>query len=182
MLIPEPDLSPHKFLRPLHLTRVEHERQLMIGKELSRLAYLENLESVTEIGGSLLAFFTEDLPLHHRDEEEDLFRMLRFTCLPNDRIEHVLEELDRDHAAEKYLMRLIVIDLDRTLGNKKLESSAFFFDNLGLFARGQQRHLAWENDLVLPLASKRLRSDDLEELDRNMAARRRITLSTRGAT
>lgn len=113
MLIPEPDLSPYQFLRPLHLIRVEHERQLMIGKELSRLAYLGNFESVTEIGGSLL------------------------------------EELDRDHAAEKYLMRLIVIDLDRTLGDKKLESSAFFFDNLGLFARGQQRHLAWENDLVL---------------------------------
>ena len=146
MLIPEPDLSPYQFLRPLHLIRVEHERQLMIGKELSRLAYLGNLESVTEIGGSLL------------------------------------EELDRDHAAEKYLMRLIVIDLDRTLGDKKLESSAFFFDNLGLFARGQQRHLAWENDLVLPLASKRLCSGDLAELGRNMAARRRITLSTRGAT
>ncbi len=182
MLIPEPDLSPDQFLRPLHLIRVEHERQLMIGKELSRLATLGNVGSVTEIGGSLLAFFTDDLPLHHRDEEEDLFRMLRLTCPPKDHIEPVLEELDRDHAAEKYLLRLIVIDLDRTLGGKRLESSGFFFDTLGLFARGQERHLAWENDLVLPLASKRLCSDDLEELGRNMAARRRITLPTRGAT
>ena len=181
MPIPEPDISPDQFLRPLHLIRVEHERQLTIGKELSRLAYLGKIGTVTEFGGSLLAFFTEDLPLHHRDEEEDLFRMLRFNCPPKDHIEPVLEELDRDHAAEKYLMRLIVIDLDRTLGGKKLESSAFFFDNLGLFARRQERHLAWENDLVLPLASKRLCPVDLEELGRNMAARRSITLSIRGA-
>ncbi len=182
MPIPEPDLSPDQFLQPLCLIRAEHERQLIIGKELFRLASVRDIDSVIEIGGSLLAFFTEDLLLHHQDEEADLFRILRFICPPKDHIELVLEELERDHAVESYLMRLIVIDLKRVLGGRKLESAPFFFDSLNLFARDHERHLAWENEVVLPLASKRLSSDDLEELGMNMAARRRITLSTRVAT
>ena len=87
----------------------------------------------------------------------------------------MLEELDRDHAVETYLMRMIVIDLKQVIGGRKLESASFFFDSLDLFARDQERHLIWENEVVLPLASKRFSSDDLEELGRNMAARRRIT-------
>ena len=61
MPIPEPDLSPSQFLRPLYLIRAEHERQLIIGKELIRLASLRDINFVSEIGGSLLAFFTKDL-------------------------------------------------------------------------------------------------------------------------
>ena len=181
MPIPEPDLSPDQFLRPLRLIRAEHGRQLIVGKELVRLASLRDIDTVIEMGAPLFAFFTEDLLLHHQDEEADLFPILRLVCPPQDRIEPVLEELDRDHAVESYLMRSIVVDLRRVLGGKKAESAAFFFDSLNLFARDHERHLAWENEVVLPLASKRLSSDDLEELGRNMAARRRITLPTRVA-
>ncbi len=182
MPIPEPDLSPDQLLRPLHLIRVEHERQLIIGKELFRLASVRDIYSVIEVGGSLFAFFTEDLLLHHQDEDADLFRILRLICPPKDHIEPVLDELGRDHAVESYLMRLIVTDLKRVLGGRNLESAAFFFDNLRLFARDHERHIAWENEVVLPLASKRLSLDDLKELGMNMAARRKITLSTRVAT
>ena len=181
MPIPKPELSLDWFLRPLHLIRAEHDRQFIIGKEIFRLVSSRDVDPVIEIGGSLLAFFTEDLLLHHQDEEADLFRILRFICPPQDHIEPVLEELDRDHAVESYLMRSIVVDLRRVLGGKKAESAAFFFDSLNLFARDHERHLAWENEVVLPLASKRLSSDYLEELGRNMAARRRITLPTRVA-
>ncbi len=74
--------------------------------------------------------------------------------------------------------RQAIIDLEPGL----LERAPFIFDSFNLFALDHERHLAWENEVVLPLASKRLSSDDLEELGRNMAARRRITLSTRIAT
>ena len=182
MPIPKPDLSPDQFLQPLCLIRAEHERQLIIGRELSRLASLRNIDFVSEIGVSLLAFFTEELLLHHQDEETDLFRLLRLTCQPKDQIETVLEELERDHAVEGYLMRMIVIDLKLVLRGKKLKSALFFFDNLNLFSQDQERHLVWENEVVLPLASKRLSSDDLEGLGRNMAARRRVTFPTHVAT
>ncbi len=178
MPIPKPDLSPAQFLQPLCLIRAEHERQLVIGRELIRLASLRNIDFISEIGVSLLAFFTEELLLHHQDEEADLFRILRLTCQPNDHIETVLEELEQDHAVESYLMRMIVIDLKLGLGGKKLESALFFSDNLNLFAQDQERHLVWENEVVLPLASKRLSSNDLEGLGRNMAARRRIPFPT----
>ena len=176
------DLSPDQFLQPLCLIRAEHERQLIIGRELSRLSSLRNIDLVSEIGVSLLAFFTEELLLHHQDEEADLFRILRLTCQPKDQIATVLEELERDHAVESYLMRMIVIDLKQVLGGKKLESALFFSDNLNLFVQDQERHLVWENEVVLPLASKRLSLDDLEGLGRNMAARRRITFPTHFAT
>ena len=87
MPIPEPNLSPDQFLRPLYVIRAEHERQLKIGKELFRLASVRDIDSVIEIGRSLFAFFTEDLLLHHQDEEADLFRILRFICPPEDHIE-----------------------------------------------------------------------------------------------
>ena len=182
MPIPKPDLSPDQFLQPLCLIRAEHERQLIIGRELSRLSSLRSIDFVGEIGVSLLVFFTEEFLLHHQDEEADLFRILRFTCQPKDQIATVLEELERDHAVESYLMRMIVIDLKQVLGGKKLESALFFSDNLNLFAQDQERHLVWENEVVLPLASKRLSLDDLEGLGRNMAARRRITFPTHVVT
>ena len=182
MPIPEPDLSPDLFLRPLGLIQAEHERQLIIGRELLGLAAVQNIDPVIEVGGALLAFLTEDLLLHHQDEEADLFRILRLVCPPQDRIEPVLDELDRDHAVESYLMRSIVVELKRVLDGKELDSAAFFFDSLGLFARDHERHLTRENEVILPLASKRLSPDDLAKLGRNMAARRSITLPARIAT
>ena len=175
MPIPKPDLSLDQFLQPLRLIQAEHERQLIIGRELYGLALLQEIDSVRAIGEQLIAFFTKELLLHHQDEEADLFRILRYICSPKDNIEAVLEELNRDHAVETYLMRMIVIDLKQVIGGRKLQSAPMFFDNLDLFARDQERHLVWENEVVLPLASKRFSSDDLEELGRNMAARRRIT-------
>ena len=174
MPIPKLDLSSERFLNPLQLIWADHERQFIIDRELRKLAHLGDIDRITELGELLFVFFTEDLLLHHQDEEIDLFRMLRFACRPKDRIGQVLEELDRDHAAESYLMRIIVTDLKRALGGKKLQSPAFFFTNLHHFAKGQERHITWENEVVLPLASERLFPEDIEELGRNMAARRGI--------
>ncbi len=47
--------------------------------------------------------------------------------------------------------------------------------NLRGFAATQQRHLEWEDRVVLPLAQKRLSAEDLEQIGRNMAARRGLS-------
>ena len=62
MLILNPKLLPKQFLRPLYLIRAEHERQLIIGKELIRLASLQDINFVSEIGGLL----SHDHPLIRR--------------------------------------------------------------------------------------------------------------------
>jgi hemerythrin-like domain-containing protein len=44
--------------------------------------------------------------------------------------------------------------------------------NAHAFADFQERHLKWENAVVLPLAQERLSREDISELGRRMAERR----------
>ena len=67
----------------------------------------------------LLAYLTKDLPLHCQDEEEDLFRMLRLRCRPEDGIDAILAELDRDHATEMFLAHSIAVDLKAIVGRTR---------------------------------------------------------------
>lgn len=132
----------------------------------------ERLEPFEDSASELLGFFCQDLVHHHKDEEEDLFPTLRKRCRPQDGADQILAELVRDHATESFLMRDIVADLHRVVARQDLEAPNRFFMSLRLFAEGQQRHISWENDVVLPLARMRLTDIDLEALGRSMAARR----------
>ena len=165
---------PHGFLRPLDVISVEHDRQLTISEWLLEHVDHQQLEPLEENATALLGFLTEDLLLHHKDEEEDLFPLLRHGCKPEDGIDTILAELDHEHAAEGFLVHDISVDIRAIIEGKKPEATARFFESLHIFAEGQQRHISWENKTVLPLAHKRLTSQNLENLGRNMAARRGI--------
>ena len=167
-------LPPDEFLRPLDVILLEHNRQLTISEWLLPHVDYQKLEPLEENATALLGFLTEDLLLHHKDEEDDLFPLLRHRCEPEDDIEGILTELNRDHATEGFLVRDIAVDLRAIIEGKKPEAAARFFESLYIFAEGQQRHLWWENKMVLPIASSRLTHQDFEALGRNMAARRRI--------
>jgi hemerythrin-like domain-containing protein len=161
------------FFRPLEAVRRDHNRQLNVSQWILQQANEERIEPFQESVDELLGFFCRNLVLHHEDEEEDLFPMLRERCRPQDSIDAVLAELIRDHASEGFLMRDIVADLHRVVERQDLESPSRFFVSLRLFAEGQQRHITWENDVVLPLARRRLGDIDLEALGSSMVARRK---------
>ncbi len=165
-------LQPDSFLDPLHIILTEHDRQRRVAEWLWTHSADQRLAPIQEQVATLLAHLTRDLLLHHRDEEDDLFPVLRARCVPTDGIETILAELDRDHAAESFLVRDIAVDLRVVAESRDLESPARFFTGLRIFAEGQRRHLSWENRVVMPLAGKRLTRRDLETLGRNMAARR----------
>jgi hemerythrin-like domain-containing protein len=165
-------LQPDSFLDPLHIILTEHDRQRRVAEWLWTHSADQRLAPIQEQVATLLAYLTRDLLLHHRDEEDDLFPVLRARCVPTDGIETILAELDRDHAAESFLVRDIAVDLRVVAESRDLESPARFFTGLRIFAEGQRRHLSWENRVVMPLAGKRLTRQDLETLGRNMAARR----------
>lgn len=167
-------LPADEFLRPLDVILLEHNRQLTISEWLLQHVDHQQLEPLEENATALLGFLTEDLLLHHKDEEEDLFPMLRHRCKPEDGIEGILAELNRDHATEGFLVRDIAVDLRKIIEGKKPEATARFFHSLYIFAEGQQRHVSWENKTVLPLAHKRLTSQNLGDLGWTMAARRGI--------
>ena len=167
-------LQPDSFLDPLHIILTEHDRQRRVAEWLWTHSADQWLAPIQEQVATLLAYLTRDLLLHHRDEEDDLFPVLRARCVPTDGIETILAELDRDHAAESFLVRDIAVDLRVVAESRDLEAPARFFTSLRIFAEGQRRHLSWENRVVMPLAGKRLTRQDLETLGRNMAARRGI--------
>ncbi len=123
----------------------------------------------------MLANLTNDFPLHAMDEEEDLFRLLKLRCRPDDEFDAILTQLEFEHSTDKVLAHHIVIDLKEIAVATALSSSMRVFADLRSFAECQRRHLACENGVVLPLAGKRLTPADLAEMGRNMAARRGIT-------
>lgn len=166
--------SLDQFSRPLDVIRAEHDRQFLLSARLIELATDCRLGPVIRTTESLLAYLTEDLPLHCKDEEEDLFPLLRRRCLQEDGIESILAELDKDHAAERFLACHLVIDLRSIVIERRSDPPTQLFADLRVFAEGQRRHLSWENRTVLPLAHKRLRREDLVEMGRNMVDRRGI--------
>ena len=173
-MIPAISLTPGKFLSPLDAILLEHGRQHAIADWLLALGNSQRLGPVLEEAEALLTFLTLDLLLHHKDEEDDLFPMLRLRCKPEDQIDGIMAQLDRHHAAESFLIRDIAVDLHVIVDGTDLESPARFLGSLCVFAEGQRRHLSWENKAVLPLARKRLTPEDLEALRRKMAVRRGI--------
>lgn len=167
-------LSPGEFLDPLGVILHEHRRQRKICDELDSLANSLGDRPVIERAKALLVYLTEDLPLHTEDEEMDLFPLLARRCVPEDGVDAILEQLSSEHTLDKDVVEFIVSDLKLVAGGMSLANPVRFYMNVHGFAVTHRRHLAWENQVVVPLARKRLTDTDIEELGRAMATRRGI--------
>lgn len=168
----QPPLTGERLLRPLEFVLAEHTRQRRVCDWLQGFVDDARASLTTVQARSLLGYLTEDLPGHVLDEELDLFPMLLRRCRPRDRVHEVLAQLSWEHKLDKELVGFIVADLRRLADGFRLANPTRFLSNLRGFAATQRRHLEWEDRVVLPLAQKRLRAEDLEQMGRNMAARR----------
>lgn len=160
------------FLRPLDVIAAEHNRQLVLYEQLASRENTLRLEFTLGKAEALLSYLTVDLPLHFADEESDLFRLLKRRCGPEHGIDGILSQLNHEHALDMFMALDLTIDLRTVTNRRTLESPMRLFKNLRTFTEVQLRHMAWENATVLPLARKRLKPEDLEEMGHNMAARR----------
>lgn len=167
-----PVLDKESFDQPIDFIRGDHERQSVICSWLEGCADREDRAAIANAAQPLLTFFTQDLPRHAMDEEEDLFPLLRRRCSPDDGIERILDQLSREHLLDRDLVEFLVEDLEALAAHLQLPHAIRFFNNLKAFAMTQVRHLAWENATVLPLAERRLSSDDLAAMRQSLAARR----------
>ncbi len=172
MIITVASISLDQFRFPLDVIVSEHNRQLQLCQQLEDLASNRRFDSLMQEAAALLVYLTKDLPLHCRDEEEDLFPMLKLACRPDDRVDGILAELERDHAAEMFLGRHVIFDLKLIVHGSPIDSTLRLFGNLSTFCKAQRRHVDWEDTVVLPLAQRRLSPTIQEEMGRNMAARR----------
>lgn len=119
----------------------------------------------------VLSFLQNELPLHLKDEEEDLFPILRKRCEPEDDIARVIRRLlsDHLHAAEDTPP---VIATLKELAARPRALTDNECQMLSEFAAHSRRHLILENAVILPFARLRLTRSDLYSLCRRMCARR----------
>ncbi len=162
--------SPALLSAPLDFFFAEHFRQRQLYALLDQLAAAETLDPT--LVEPVLDYLRHDMPLHVCDEEEGLFPLMRRRCRPEDEIESVLTKLSTEHAAHRSLARRVIRGLERALAEGQgLDAYRGLRKALRDYARGDRRHLALENAVVLPLARLRLKARDLAELSAGMTAR-----------
>tara|TARA_R110000737_G_scaffold176258_1_gene201335 strand:- start:508 stop:1068 length:561 start_codon:yes stop_codon:yes gene_type:complete len=166
------EAMPTELLRePLVWFFAEHYRHRSVCKRLRELAKTVAFDE--DALRDVLRFLDSDLPLHIIDEEDDLFPLLRRRCEADDQIEKVLGMLSGEHASDLHdasaVKSLIVLALNDHRGPAGYAEAPQI---ILPFCRSQERHIAVENAVVLPIARARLSETDLRSLGRRLAARR----------
>lgn len=170
---PALDPIPENLLRePVEYIYADHFRQRCLCVMLDDLMANPTDSDVTEKAKAVLDYVERDLPLHIADEEQTLFPIMRKRCLPEDRIEQVLELLSDEHERDETLASALVAGLKRVAAGTASPSWDAFWRVATAFSETQRRHLSWENAVVLPLARRRLSVADMVALGQEMAARR----------
>ncbi|MEP1535635.1 MAG: hemerythrin domain-containing protein [Paracoccaceae bacterium] len=157
--------------KPLEFINEDHMRERQICTMLDEIAGAKtpSLESATDA----FRFLSKELPLHLRDEEEDLFPLLQRRCAPEDEIDKVVSRLLSDHMHAAEDTPPVITILER-LGHGAGELTARERESLKAFAKHSRRHLILENAIILPFARLRLTERDLETLCLGMCQRRGI--------
>jgi len=169
--------DPAAFRLPLDVIVSDHFNQRLVCERLEAMvAGLEQGKPTREMAAEVLTFMTGDLVAHTADEEDGLFPLLEKRCLPEDRLGEILGQLTYEHQLDDDLVEFLTDDLSAMAEGRMLPNPQHFAINATVYAKTQTRHLAWENRVVIPLARRRLTSDDLEQLGRDMATRRGVDL------
>lgn len=154
---------------PLEYIAAEHFRARAVCSALSRLA--EAGKAFRDEADRVIAYLDCDFPLHHEDEEADLFPLLRQRAAADD-LGITLARLGSDHRKSEALAADIVTVLAQGTRNATLHLAGRTRDLMRAFSASQRRHLALENGVVLAIARIRLTRADLTGMSRRMKARR----------
>jgi len=167
---------PRSFDDPLAFLRTEHARQTTIHRHLMQI--VENLPAQPAVNIlSLIAhYLKQELPVHFADEEESLFPLLTARSLIADPIDGWTGQLNHEHERDGAMAHELAHELDRIAARGVSTRSSDFVALVTVFAECQERHLAWENIVILPHAEIRLGERDLRKLGKEMAARRGVEL------
>ena len=126
--------------------------------------------------GRALAYFRNSAPKHTADEEESLFPRLRRFENAQSALTCLIELEDDHHAAARDH------ELVDSLGNEWLAAGALRLDELQRLREALERlsstykrHIAIEDRELFPLAARVLPPDQLADVGREMAERRRVS-------
>lgn len=157
---------------PLEYILADHGRQRSACAALEAIAAAGHIDRAA--ADSVRTFLAHDVPLHFADEEEDLFPAIRLRALREDAIEPVLLGLVTDHHACRAQLEKIV----EALTQARCDETVILEPSVGAIMRAysltEQRHLAIENAIVIPIAQRRLKAADLAIMSCHMRARRGV--------
>jgi len=146
--------------------RIEEQLQA-----LERLAHRASATGAEAAAQSVLGFFETVGAQHHRDEDEDLFPLLRARAAALGRIEvaAAIDEIEREHATLAAQWQRLREALSAIAAQRHARFDA---GEAGRFAWLYRRHMDREAQLVLPFARETLGTQERAELGARMAARR----------
>lgn len=158
-LFPSPSAG---FDDPLDVLDACHDRVRRFSHLAVRIAerlQLSGVDEVRDAARSVMRYFDEAGPNHHRDEEEDLLPIL-LVHAPD-----VVARIRAEHRALEALWADV---------RKNLEALTLDVPLAQAFAHAYRAHIAFEEAELLPLARRVLDPAALEKLGRSMAARRGV--------
>ena len=165
------------FDEPLEMLAACHER---IEEQLDTLEKLvEHLPArgadaaAREAAGRVMRYFDTAGVAHHRDEDEDVFPLLRHLAAERGRpeVSALINGLEQDHTTMEAQWSRLRQRLQSILEGIDTRLDA---EEVGRFAWLYRRHMEKESALVLPFAREAVSETERAALGRRMAARRRI--------
>lgn len=171
---PSPTFAqPLELLSDCHRRVEKFLRALLIVSEQARgegLSPLQRAELETA-----LRYFREAAPKHTADEEESLFP--RMKKVESEEVEHVLQRiaaLEGEHQVAKVAHEAVEMLGQIWLKDNRLsdQDRAELDRNLSLLADIYSHHIQIEDNEVFPVAKRVLTKLELQEIGREMAARR----------
>ncbi len=150
-----------------------HGRQARLCDELEQIADTLPDQVDPALCDTVTQILLTELPLHRRDEEQALFPLLEKRALPEDNVESHLSQLCVEHATDEGVAAELLELLPSLTDGERLHEPNMFGYMLRSFFECYRRHLIWEQNLILPLARKRLGRVDLVTLAKLMVDHRR---------
>ena len=160
-------------LNPLDIIIQAHEIQRELCDAMERIADGLPDDVDRRLCAQVAANLQFDIPLHHRDEEQALFPILKERVRPEDGLAEILDRLTAEHAADTALGSEIAESLETLAQGARVANPDMVGYMLRGFFESYRRHIHWEDTLVMPLAQQRLTEDDLAmiaaQMERNRA-------------
>lgn len=167
---PEGDLPG--FEAPLDLLRACHARILDHCDLLERLVTAvrdgDDPAQLRETARRISNYFSSSAPLHHQDEELDLFPLLVRQSL---KLADLVHALKQEHRRLDALWEALQAGLQRIT---ELDDIDTFTENAAAFCALNREHVRRENLEFLPLAQSSLSTRQLQDIGLAMAARRGV--------
>jgi hemerythrin-like domain-containing protein len=123
---------------------------------------------------NIMRYFETAALQHHADEEEDLFPALIESMAGSDAvcIRELTEGLSADHRQLEALWAGLKQTLEQVAGG---QAALLPSDKVMAFVDLYERHIALEEDELLPMAARLLSDNDITRIGRAMRERRGIT-------